>query len=227
MSRRLVTGLGNPGPEYEHTWHNLGFHVIRRLAEKQRIGLHRKGDSLVGQGTIGGKEVTLLMPLTYMNLSGHEVAHWAKKLNLHDDEILVVYDDHDLPRGLMRLRSSGGDGGHRGMRSVLAEVGSNAVQRFRLGIRDESLDPEAGGYEDLADRVLQPLTACEEKHVETIVEAAAKAIRDWVDKGAVEAMNRHNNRRIPAPKTDQQISKDREKIHKDSSEHGKGNGRKS
>ncbi len=214
MSRRLVAGLGNPGPEYEHTWHNLGFRVMREVAARHKIGLHRKGDALVGHGSASGREITLLLPLTYMNLSGREVARWARKLNLHDDEILVVYDDHDLPRGRLRLRPSGGDGGHRGMRSVLAEVGGNAVNRLRLGIRDDSEDPEAGGYADLADRVLTPLTTCEEKHVEAITVAAARVVQDWVGRGVVEAMNRHNNTRVNAPGDGGKQSPEREKIHK-------------
>lgn len=99
MAKRLVVGLGNPGPEYEKTWHNLGFHVVREVAKRTRSGLKLSGDVLLATGKFAGTDLFLALPQTYMNLSGVPVARLMKQHQLHDDEVLVVFDDHDLPRG--------------------------------------------------------------------------------------------------------------------------------
>lgn len=199
MGRKLVVGLGNPGPEYEATWHNLGFHAVRAFAKVVRTSLKSKRDSLIGRGRFAGHDVFLILPQTYMNRSGRPVARIARENRIEDENILVVIDDHDLPRGLLRMRESGGDGGHRGLRSVLEEVGTNQVPRLRIGFRNEAVDSEVGGYDDLADRVLEPVGKVEKKHMASMAKAAAEAIRDWVALGSVSAMNHHNNRRIMPP----------------------------
>ncbi len=196
MGRRLVVGLGNPGPEFERTWHNLGFRVVRALAGRIGASLRRKGEAQVGRGRYAGHDVFLLLPLTYMNRSGIAVARTARRYGLHEENILAVLDDHDLPRGLLRLRRGGGDGGHLGLRSVLRELGTPEVPRLRLGIRDETVNPRAGGYEDLAERVLEPLTEAEREHFEEIAKGAVQAVLDWIGGGIYLAMNRHNNQRI-------------------------------
>jgi PTH1 family peptidyl-tRNA hydrolase len=199
MGRRLVIGLGNPGPEYERTWHNLGFRVVRSLAKRMKVSLKQHEDALVGQGRYLGHEVTLILPSLYMNRSGIPVLGWAKKLNLFEEDILVIYDDHDLPRGSLRMKPFGGDGGHRGLRSVLYETGTDNIPRLRVGIRDEESDPEAGGYEDLADRVLEELSDEEFKYLELVAKGASAAVVEWLRNGITVSMNRHNNRRIYQP----------------------------
>ncbi len=199
MDTRLVVGLGNPGPEYETTWHNLGFHALRKLAKQLKTSFRMADEALIAQANFARMDVRLLLPQTYMNLSGRPVQRLAKKLNLDYEEILVVYDDHDLPRGQLRMRERGGDGGHRGLRSVLYEVASEEIPRLRVGIRDENLDPGVGGYEDLADRVLDELTENELTHMDAMADAAAAAARDWLVLGAKRAMNIHNRKRVPAP----------------------------
>ncbi len=199
---RLVVGLGNPGSQYNHTWHNLGFLVLRHLADQLKIGLKHQKKLLSGRGSFAGVDIVLALPQSFMNLSGIPVSRLVRKLSLQDDQILVVHDDHDLPRGVLRLRSSGGDGGHLGMRSILQEIGGHTIPRLRIGIREEIANPEVGGYDDLADRVLTLLTPCEEKHVDRIVEAAGEVVLDWLQFGILTAMNRHNNRRITSPRSE-------------------------
>ncbi|MBS1262357.1 MAG: Peptidyl-tRNA hydrolase [Calditrichaeota bacterium] len=199
MDARLVVGLGNPGPQYEATWHNLGFRTVRRLASRLEVSLHEAGDTLVARTRYAGIDVTLLQPRVYMNRSGIPVRECASRIGLDPDEILVICDDHDLPRGKLRLRERGGDGGHRGLRSVLSELVSEDVVRLRVGIRDERSDPAAGGYDDLAGRVLEPLAERELAYLDRMAEAAADAARDWLVLGANRAMNIHNRRRVLPP----------------------------
>ena len=202
MGRRLVVGLGNPGPEYDATWHNLGFHAVRALAKIVRASLRSQYQCLLGRGRYAGHDVFLLLPQTYMNRSGEPVLRIAREQRLDERDILVLLDDHDLPRGQIRLRESGGDGGHRGLRSILDELGTSDIPRLRIGFRDESVDPKAGGYRDLADRVLEPLNESEREYMMRMAEGAGEAARDWLAMGIIGAMNHNNNRRIPAPGED-------------------------
>jgi PTH1 family peptidyl-tRNA hydrolase len=210
VGRKLVVGLGNPGPEYEATWHNLGFHAVRNLAKIVRTSLKSQRDSLIGRGRFAGHDVFLVLPQSYMNRSGLPVSRLARKYRVEDEDILVILDDHDLPRGTLRLRESGGDGGHRGLRSVLSEMGTSMIPRLRLGFRDESVDTRAGGYDDLADRVLEPANDAEREFMARISRTAAEVARDWISLGSIGAMNRHNNRRIEEPGDGEQPGDHRE-----------------
>jgi len=196
VGRRLVVGLGNPGPEYDETWHNLGFHAVRALAKIVRASLKPQRQALIGRGRYAGHDVFLLLPQTYMNRSGEPVARLAAQQRIADSDILVLLDDHDLPRGLLRIRESGGDGGHRGLRAVLDELGTMQIARLRIGFRDETVDAKAGGYPDLAERVLKPLNDAEREHMGRMAEGAAEAARDWLALGIIGAMNQNNNRKI-------------------------------
>ncbi|MDP8208426.1 MAG: aminoacyl-tRNA hydrolase [Candidatus Electryonea clarkiae] len=199
MGKRLVIGLGNPGPKFEQTWHNLGFRITREIALKIKCSLKSRKEALIGRSGSGKNEIILMLPQTYMNLSGLPSARWAKKLNIAEEDILVILDDHDLPRGSLRIRKAGGDGGHRGLRSVLNELNSNNIPRLRVGIRDERESPDVGGYDDLADKVLDTLSAREEMHLQKIKVVAANAVREWLNNGISSAMNKYNNRRIILP----------------------------
>ncbi|MFH0883158.1 MAG: aminoacyl-tRNA hydrolase [bacterium] len=199
MGRRLVVGLGNPGPEYDATWHNLGFHAVRALAKIVRASLRAQNQCLLGRGRYAGHDIFLLLPQTYMNRSGEPVARIVREQRIYDYDTLVLLDDHDLPRGQLRMRESGGDGGHRGFRSILNELGTSEIPRLRIGFRDETVDPKAGGYQDLADRVLEPLSETEHEFMMRIAEGAGEAARDWLALGIIGAMNHNNNRRILAP----------------------------
>lgn len=199
MARRLVVGLGNPGPEYEATWHNLGFLAVRFLAKTVKTSLKSQRDTLIGRGRFAGHDVFLLLPQTYMNRSGRSVARIVREQRIDEQDILIILDDHDLPRGSLRMRESGGDAGHRGLRSVLQELGTSYVPRLRIGFRDESVDDQAGGYDDLADRVLEPLVGDELEYMNLMAQAGAEAARDWLALGVIGAMNHHNNRHIVSP----------------------------
>ncbi len=216
MGKRLVVGLGNPGPQYENTWHNLGFKVVRALAGRLRASLSKKNDALTTTVSFLGDDVTLLLPQSYMNLSGKAVRAIANRERIEDQDILIVFDDHDLPRGLLRFRKSGGDGGHRGLRSVINEMNSEAIPRLRIGIRDDSVDEEVGGYDDLADRVLDQLTADELDHFELIAKGGSEAVVEWLRNGIKLAMNRQNNRQILSREAEaaEKARKDAEKKRK-------------
>ena len=131
----LMAGLGNPGEEYENTPHNLGFMVIDRLAESNAIRVGRKENmSLVGLGAIEEKQVALAKPQTYMNLSGPSVKGLLERYELKPDRLIVVYDELDLPWGSLQIKPKGSAAGHKGMKSVIAALGTSEFVRVRLGI---------------------------------------------------------------------------------------------
>lgn len=135
MSVRLIAGLGNPGPEYHETRHNAGFMVLDRLADQAGIPLSRKAFSgLCGEGRWQGTRLFLLKPLTYMNLSGRSVAAALRFYKLTPAELIVVHDELDLPFGQVKVKEGGGHGGHNGLRSLMAELGSGDFVRIRVGI---------------------------------------------------------------------------------------------
>lgn len=185
---RLVLGLGNPGPRYADTRHNLGFRVVDVLAARRGVAVDRlECNALVGRWSDGG--ALLAKPLTYMNRSGHAARCLLERHELASESVLVVYDEASLPLGRLRLRPSGGPGGHRGMESVIAALRSERLARLRLGIAPEDGAPLG---EALVDFVLEPFAAGEEKTVTEMVERAADACEAWLDEGIEAAMNRFN-----------------------------------
>ncbi|HEX7734179.1 MAG TPA: aminoacyl-tRNA hydrolase [Ktedonobacteraceae bacterium] len=132
---KLIVGLGNPGQQYEHTRHNVGFRVVDSLAAKWGWKWsERRGKTIMASGTVGVEKVVLVKPLTFMNLSGEavgELAHWYK---VSPEDILVVYDELDLPTGKVRLRAKGSAAGHNGMRDIIAKLHTNDFPRLRVGI---------------------------------------------------------------------------------------------
>jgi peptidyl-tRNA hydrolase, PTH1 family len=186
---RLVAGLGNPGPEYEGTRHNVGFAVVDRLAGDEGISVKRLDSrALTGRGRIGDEVVVLAKPATYMNASGEAVAALLKKLNLAAEDLLVVSDDIDLPVGALRLKPKGSAGGQKGLRSVEAMLGTNEFARLRVGIRGEHYTRE----NELSDYVLDRFSRSERPIVDETVARAADAVRVWIASGIVAAMNRFN-----------------------------------
>lgn len=186
---KLVVGLGNPGPDYERTRHNVGFRIVERVAARHRIALrHEKRlHGIFGAGRIAGAETALLEPLTYMNLSGRAV---LAALDSHPidprADLLVVYDDLDLPFGRLRLRPSGGAGGHNGIGDITDQLGHNEFARLRFGIGR----PPAG--EDPIAHVLAPFAAEEEVALPARLDAATDAIELAIAEGVARAMNRVN-----------------------------------
>lgn len=182
-------GLGNPGPEYEHTRHNVGFRVVERFAARHRIALapDKRLHGRFGSGRFGGAALGVLEPLTWMNRSGGAVAAavGAHPLDPASD-LLVVYDDLDLPFGRLRLRPSGGAGGHNGLSDVVAHLGRNDFARLRVGIGR----PPAGT--DVVDYVLAPFSETEAASLAGLLDAACDAIEAALREGVARAMNRIN-----------------------------------
>jgi len=199
---KLVVGLGNPGPEYADTRHNVGFRVVERVAEELGLAFEPRSDARIARGHLadgeaGAGEVAfaLLEPTSFMNRSGGPVASALAELGIADPacDLLVVYDDLDLPLAQLRVRKQGGHGGHNGLGSVLAALGTAGVPRLRFGIGR----PAAGG--DPIEYVLAPFDAFEAEPVEAGVAEAARAVRAFVAEGIDAAMNRFNRRPAPVP----------------------------
>ncbi len=187
---RVIVGLGNPGPRYEGTRHNVGFMVTSRLAEIWSSEGWTKTvcRSRTGEGVIQDHPVRLVQPQTLMNASGEAVGCLLRRWRLEPSAFLIVCDDVSLPLGLIRLRARGSDGGHRGLASILEEVGTDQVARLRVGIQTT----EAVG--DLTTFVLSQFHAPEKRLLEEGLESAVQACEVWVTGGVTAAMNRFNKR---------------------------------
>jgi peptidyl-tRNA hydrolase, PTH1 family len=185
----LVAGLGNPGVEYEKTPHNLGFLVIDGLAERYGIRVTRRDSkSLTGVGEIEGHPVMLAKPQTFMNLSGTSLAPLMEKHSIGPERLIVVYDELDLPWGALRIKPKGSAAGHKGMGSVIANLGTSDLVRVRLGI-----DP-GHPIQDGADFVLAPLRRQQLKELDELLGYAADAVSSIIAEGAAMAMTRFNRR---------------------------------
>lgn len=185
----LVVGLGNPGPVYELSRHNVGFQVIDGLADRHGVKLdsHRYG-SLWGRAWIGGEEVFLVKPEMYMNHSGVAVQAWLSSLEISPSRVVVVHDDLDLPLGRLRVRKGGGDGGHRGVRSIMAELGSGDFLRVKVGIGR----PPKEGF--AVEHVLEPFPEPEALAIAAALSQAREAVEVLIGEGLEAAMNRFNVR---------------------------------
>jgi len=190
---KLVVGLGNPGPEYADTRHNVGFRVVERLAERHGIGLRRERrfSGCFGDGIANGVAVGLLEPHTWMNLSGKAVVAAVDGLPIGDlaSDLVVVYDDLDLPFGRLRVRPGGGAGGHNGLADIQERLGRNDFPRLRFGIGR----PPPG--EDPVEYVLAPFGAEQRAALDARIALAAEAIEAILGEGVAIAMNRFNANR--------------------------------
>lgn len=183
---KIIVGLGNPGAEYERSRHNVGFMVLDRLAEKHRLRFnHKRAHSRLARGLIEDIEVVLAKPETYMNLSGRAVQGLLMIHGVKSRNLLVVYDDFDLPLGALRLRERGGPGTHNGMRSILQALGTQEFPRLRVGI-GSAADREA------RDFVLGDFSGEELATFEATRERAVEAIETILARGITVAMNRFN-----------------------------------
>jgi PTH1 family peptidyl-tRNA hydrolase len=194
---KIIAGLGNPGPEHRGSRHNVGFGVVEGLAREYGIGLRAgRGDFVSGRGSIGGTAVELVLPLTYMNRSGDAVALVLEQRGTSIGDLIVVCDDVDLPLGRLRLRRAGGDGGHRGLKSIIERLESQEFARLRLGV---GRPPEGT---ETSDYVLDGFLPNE---VETVEDMKARAIDGVVlilTEGVDAAMNTVNQRRDSEQDTD-------------------------
>jgi PTH1 family peptidyl-tRNA hydrolase len=180
---RLIAGLGNPGPEYAQTRHNLGFAVVDLVAANLGVPWEKWSKSDAAMAKTRG--VLLVKPLSYMNRSGHPLFAIAQFYKIEPKEILVVLDDLDLPLGQLRIRLSGGPGGHNGLESIIVQFGTEEIPRLRVGI---GVPPPEGAV----DYVLSPFLEEEKPIVRSTIERTAEAVKCAIDNGIVAAMNRFN-----------------------------------
>ncbi|MCR4430205.1 MAG: aminoacyl-tRNA hydrolase [Tepidanaerobacteraceae bacterium] len=184
----LIAGLGNPGREYEHTRHNVGFMVLDLLAERLDAKINRiKFKGLIGEAVYEGEKLLLLKPQTYMNLSGESVSDAVSFYKIPQDRIIIIYDDMDLAAGRLRIRPEGSSGGHRGMESIIYQLSTDKFCRIRVGIGR----PE--GERDAAGHVLGRLCGEEALKIKAAMEAAAQAALLIISRGVHEAMNKFNS----------------------------------
>ena len=194
---RIVLGIGNPGPEYENTRHNAGFLVLDEVAKRQGLEftrLERRGPdgqkrwsgrvkARVSEGTIGDQRFLLVKPLTYVNLSGDVAAPLLRHCDLGPESLFVVVDDLNLPLGRTRIRPSGSAGGHNGLKSIEAALGSNAYPRLRLGIgspgEDGSVLPPTAVAASQVDFVLARFLPSEREVLQAVVERSCTAMSEW------------------------------------------------
>lgn len=187
---KLIAGLGNPGREYAATRHNIGFMVIDRLAHKLGLKVDKKKfQALFGQGQLSSERVLLAKPQTYMNLSGDAVAALLRWHKLGPADLIVVFDDMDLPPGKLRIRPEGGSGGHKGMESIIRSLGTENFPRLRIGVGK----PEHPDF-DGAHYVLSRLTEEDARTFEDSVKLAVDAIHCIVGEGLERAMNEYNRK---------------------------------
>ena len=185
----LIVGLGNPGPEYRLTPHNLGFLTIDRLASLEAIRVTRpEENSLAGRGEIAGRPVVLAKPLSFMNLSGGPVKALLARYEVEPADALLIFDELALPWETLRLRLSGSAGGHNGVTSVIDKLGTDEFPRLRLGINPGH--PVSNG----ADFVLRPFGKERLEQLDDFLDRAAKAVRLYLSDGAAKAMTEINRR---------------------------------
>ena len=186
---KLIVGLGNPGRAFARNRHNVGFACLKYLAQGQGIRFARKQClARIGIGGIAGHQVVLARPQTYMNLSGRSVSRLAKKFNISLDDLIVIYDDLDLPLGKMRLRQGGGSGGQKGVDSIINELDSRDFIRVRVGISR----PMETGQVDVVDHVLGDFTTEERQIISPVIARVSEAILYLLAEGLAAAMNKYN-----------------------------------
>jgi PTH1 family peptidyl-tRNA hydrolase len=182
---KLVVGLGNPGRRYAGTRHNVGFDVIDTLAKRARVSVKKKvAQALVGEAVLNGEEVLLVKPQTFMNLSGQAVGDLARRFRVKPEDVLVIYDDLDLPTGKIRIRPKGSAGGHNGMKSIIHCLGTQEFPRIRIGI--------GSAGDDTVDYVLSRFSRKDREVIDRSIELAADAVETFISDGIDAAMNRFN-----------------------------------
>jgi PTH1 family peptidyl-tRNA hydrolase len=187
---RLIVGLGNPDPEYQWTPHNLGFLAVDELANRGAIRVERpEGKALVGRGKLAGKEVVLAKPQTYMNLSGVSVRELLSKYEVEQGDLLVLWDEVQLPWGTFRIHPEGSAGSHNGAKSVISALGTQKFARLRLGCGPEH--PVTSRKE----HVLKPMKKAELKVAAEMIAEAGDAVEMMLAKGIEAAMTKYNRRK--------------------------------
>jgi PTH1 family peptidyl-tRNA hydrolase len=184
----LIVGLGNPGEKYAGTYHNVGFHVLDRIAVREGVRIkERTGEALISsETTISRQPVVLVAPQTFMNNSGAVMSSLFERFGAGPHDVIVIYDDVALPLGKIRVRQKGSAGGHNGIKSLISAFGSDEFLRIRVGIQPER---EIG---DVRDFVLSPVATADLKLLDQAEEIAAKAVDTLITAGIAEAMSQYN-----------------------------------
>lgn len=187
---RLVCGLGNPGAEYAKTKHNAGFEVVDKLLNKLRFKFEEKKyhNALIWKGRCKGQLLTMVKPMQYMNKSGEAISMFARKLQLDSENILVVYDDVDLPLGKIRIRKNGSSGGHNGIKSIINHLDTENFPRVRVGIGRNS--------DSQIEHVLSEFEGNERLLYEKVLDLAAEAVQSILYRGITQTMNDYNRKEI-------------------------------
>jgi PTH1 family peptidyl-tRNA hydrolase len=191
---KLIIGLGNPGQGYSNNRHNIGFMCLKYFAKEHKIDFDKKqADARIGRGKIEGIDVVLAKPQTYMNLSGKSVNRLMYKFKLKPEDIIVVHDDMDLPLGKVRIRSGGSSGGHNGINSIIAEIGTREFIRVKIGIGRPGKEEDDRSYDrDIVDYVLSNFSHDEKKQLEPSIEKVSDALLCLLTEGLETAMNKFN-----------------------------------
>lgn len=185
----LVVGLGNPGPEYEFTYHNLGFLVIDRLAARNGVRVNRKDSaSVVGVGSVSGRPAVLAKPQTFMNVSGPAVRQLMAKYGAGPERLLLVFDELALPWGTLRVRPKGSAGGHHGVESVIRSIAAGDFARVRLGIHPGRRVENGAAY------VLAAIRRGQREELDSLLDLAAQAVETIIAEGVEKAMTKFNRR---------------------------------
>lgn len=188
--RFLVAGLGNPGPEYENTRHNIGFGVLDRLAERFNTEITKSGySSLYAEVTYSENKIFLLKPQTFMNNSGRAVSEIKKFFKIPTKNLIIIYDELDLPLGSFKIKSGGGAAGHNGIRSILNSLGDDKFTRIRFGIGKPS------SREKTVSHVLSRFSKDENHIVDDMIDKAGEAVMEIIDNGVNSAMNKFNSKK--------------------------------
>lgn len=192
---KVICGLGNPGKEYEHTRHNVGWWFLDHLADVWHLGTgsawRKDGDARVLEGTVRGHRVRLVKPLTFMNLSGAALKPYLRRAGWQPSkDLLVVVDEVAIPLGTFRLRAEGSAGGHNGLKSIQGALGGSTLYpRLRIGIKPTDERRRIG---DLSDFVLSPFGKLEQREIEELAPRLTEAVDTWLEEGILVAMNKHN-----------------------------------
>lgn len=172
---KLIIGLGNPGRKYQGSKHNIGFETVDDIAFQMGLAFNKsKFEAVYAEGRIGTEKIVLIKPQTYMNLSGRSVRPWMDYYNLTEEDIVVIYDDMDLPPGKIRLRQKGSAGGHNGMKSIIQHLGTKEFNRIKIGVGR----PQPG--QNVISNVLSGFKKEDQNAVEESIKVASDAIEYWV-----------------------------------------------
>ena len=190
---KLIVGLGNPGKTYAHNRHNVGFRCLNYFARLHSIRFdHRQCRARVGTGELGGEKLLLAKPRTFVNLSGDSVACLVRKHDITLSNLLVIYDDLDLPLGKIRLRQSGGSGGHKGMNSIISALGSEDFPRIRVGIGRPQGEEQPVSEDAIVNYVLSDFSRQEEAIIKPVIATVSEAIDCFLGQGIEAAMSKFN-----------------------------------